>query len=118
MKIFKYSKIKYYNGIRMICESTEVNYYAKIMKNLAELEDDSEKKDIWKSKSIIELMDLSKEVDDDDFTQKALLNILTIYKFINENPTISDTAKLEKFSDCEKEKILELLKEEIYCLLN
>jgi hypothetical protein len=102
----------------MICESTEVNYYAKIMKKLTELEDNPEKKDIWKSKSIIELMDLSKDVNDNDFTQKALLNILTIYKVTTENQTKSDTEKLEKFSDCEKEEILELLKEEIYCLLN
>lgn len=102
----------------MISESTEVSYYAKIMNKLAEIEDDSKRKDIWKSKSIIELMDLSKEVDDDDFTQKALLNIMTIYKFTKDNNGKCAAERIEKLSECEKEKVLSLLRKEINWLLN
>lgn len=97
----------------MISETTEVSYYAKIMNKLVELEDEPNKKDIWKSKSIIQLMDLSKEIEDDEFTQKALVNILTIYNILEDSKHNCDKKHLEKLSECEKEKVISLLKEEI-----
>ncbi len=98
--------------ITNISDEFELEFYLKIVDFFQKENANSETQEIWKNKSIIELMDLLKKTQNYKFVANALIVLLSLFE--NEPPDLYTNKgnNINKISDEDKKLLISELKNE------
>ena len=93
-------------------EEFELDYYSKILDYFQDEKISREKKEIWKNRSIIELMNLLERTQNRTFVTNALILILSLFENIPPDTYNNRGVNIARISEEDKKFLIESLKEE------
>ncbi|MFX1301958.1 MAG: hypothetical protein ACFE9X_01240 [Promethearchaeota archaeon] len=93
-------------------EDFELDYYLKILNYFQDNKISREKKEIWKNRSIIELMNLLERTQNRTFVTNALILILSLFEDIPPDTYNNRGVNIARISEKDKKFLIKELKEE------
>jgi len=93
-------------------EEFELDYYLKILDYFQDERISREKKEIWKNRSIIELMNLLERTQNRAFVTNALIFILSLFENIPPDTYNNRGVNIARISEKDKKFLIQELKEE------
>ncbi|MFX0059331.1 MAG: hypothetical protein ACFE85_07675 [Candidatus Hodarchaeota archaeon] len=95
-------------------EDYELDYYIKIVEFFQRKNVDRNTKEIWKSKSFIELMNLLKRTKNKEFVKNALILIISLFERLPPDLYNNRGISSEILNEKDKESYLSILKTEFF----
>ncbi|MFX1553533.1 MAG: hypothetical protein ACFFBV_06365 [Promethearchaeota archaeon] len=92
-------------------EDFELDYYLKILNYFQDNKISREKKEIWKNRSIIELMNLLERTQNRTFVTNALILILSLFEDIPPDTYNNRGVNIARISEKDKKFLIKELKE-------
>ena len=93
-------------------EEFELDYYLKILDYFQDERISQEKKEIWKNRSIIELMNFLERTQNRTFVTNALILILSLFEDIPPDTYNNRGVSIARISEKDKRFLIKELKEE------
>lgn len=93
-------------------EEFELEYYSKILDYFQDNNISREKKEIWKNRSIIELMNLLERTQNRTFVTNALILILSLFEDVPPDTYNNRGVNIARFSEKDKRFLMKELREE------
>jgi len=91
----------------------EIDYYYNIFDNFVEFKNDSNKRELWKDHSIIELMNILDEDESELFVQNALIVLIALFEdYLHDSFFNRHSENIKNINKNDRKIVMELLKKE------